>query len=188
MARVQYIERDQLNEEGRRVFDHIAETRGSIEPNTPMPNSFRALMNSPKAAEAVGQLGEYLRLNTSLDPTVREIAIISVARHTNSDYEWAHHEPIAREVGVRPEVIESIRIGRAPMGLPAKEGVFAQAAKELALDGDLTDRTFQAIEHLLGPQAVVEFITLVGYYAMLSVALRALGVELDEGLESGLNS
>ena len=150
MARVQYVERDQLDDEGRRIFDHIAATRGSIEPNTPMPNSFRALMNSPKAAEAVGQLGEYLRLHTALDPVVREIAIISVARHTNSDYEWAHHEPIAREVGVRPQVIESIRTGRAPMGLPAKEGVFAQAAKELVLNGDLTDRTFQAIEHLLG--------------------------------------
>ena len=188
MARVQYVEREQLNEDGRRIFDHIAETRGGIEPNTPMPNSFRALMNSPKAAEAVGQLGEYLRLNTSLDPVVREIAIISVARHTNSDYEWAHHEPIARAVGVRPQVIESIRTGRAPMGLPAKEGIFAQAAKELVLNGDLTDRTFQAIEHLLGPQAVVEFITLVGYYAMLSLALRALGIGLDEGLESDLNS
>ena len=187
MARVGYVERDRLNDEGRRIYDHIAEVRGSIEPSAPMPNSFRVLMNSPKAAEAVGQLGEYLRLHTSLDPVVREIAIISVARHTNSDYEWAHHEPIAREVGVRPQVIESIRTGRAPMGLPAKEGVFAQAAKELVMNGDLADRTFQAVEHLLGPQAVVEFVTLVGYYAMLSVALRALRIELDDGLESDLN-
>ena len=188
MARVQYVEREQLNEDDRRIFDRIAETRGGIEPDTPMPNSFRALMNSPKAAEAVGQLGEYLRLNTSLDPTVREIAIISVARHTNSDYEWAHHEPIARQVGVRPEVIESVRTGRAPMGLPAKEGVFAQAAKELVVNGDLTERTFQAIEHLLGPQGAVDFVVLVGYYAMLSVALRALGIEMEDHLESDLDS
>ena len=188
MARVEYTQRDRLDDEGKRIFDHISEVRGSVEPNTPMPNSFRALMNSPKAAEAVGQLGEYLRLRTTLDPVVREIAIISVARHTNSDYEWAHHEPIAREVGVRSQVIDSIRTGRAPMGIPAKEGVFAQAAKELVLSGDLTDRTFQAIEHLLGPQAVVEFVTLVGYYAMLSVALRALGVEIEDGLESDMNS
>lgn len=187
MARVRYVERDQLDKGGRQIYDHIAEIRGSIEPNTPMPNSFRALMNSPKTAEAVGQLGEYLRLNTSLDPVVREIAIISVARHTNSDYEWAHHEPIAREVGVRPQVIESIRTGRAPMGIPAKEGIFAQAAKELVINGDLTDRTFQAVEHLLGPQETVEFVTLVGYYAMLAVALRALGVDMDEGMESDLN-
>ena len=188
MARLEYIGRSDLNDTDAGVYDQIAATRGSMGPGIGMPNSFRMLLNSPKAAAAVGQLGEYLRFNTSLDPTVREIAILSVARHTDSDYEWAHHVPVAQDVGVRPQVIESIRTGRAPMGLPAKEGVFAQAAKELVTNGDLTDRTFQAVEHLLGPAATVELIVLVGYYSMLAVALRSLGVELEAGLESSLNS
>ena len=72
------------------------------------------------------------------------------------------------------------------MGLPAKEGVFAQAAKELVGKGTLTDRTFQAVLHLLGPQQTVDLIGLVGYYAMLGGALNALGIELEPGLESGL--
>ena len=185
MARLPYADRDMLNYEGKVVYDHIAETRGAVEPEVPMPNSFRMLLNNPSAAQAVGQLGEYLRFNSSLDPVIREIGILTVARQTDSYYEWAHHEPVARAVGVRPQVIESIHSGRAPMGLPAKEGVFAQAAKELVNRGDLTDRTFQAIEHLLGAGGVVDFITLVGYYSMLAVALRAFGVELEEGLEGG---
>ena len=188
MARLPYIDRGDLTDADSQIYDHIAETRGSIGPGVGMPNSFRMLLNSPKAAEAVGQLGEFLRFGTSLDPVVREIAILSVARHSNSDYEWAHHAPVARDVGVRPQVIESIRTDRAPMGLPAKEGIFAQAAKELVTAGDLTSRTFQAVEHLLGPAATVEFIVLVGYYSMLAVALRTLGVELEDGLESDLNS
>ena len=185
MARAPYVGRDQLSSHGQEVYDRIARTRGSVEPDTPMPNSFRTLLNSPGAAEAVGQLGEYLRFSSSLDPVIREIGILSVARHADSYYEWVHHEPIARSVGVRPEVIESIHTRRAPMGLPAKEGVFAQAAKELVKQGDLTDRTFQAIEHLLGLQGVVDFITLVGYYSMLAVVLKALGVEIEEGLRAG---
>ena len=59
-------------------------------------------------------------------------------------------------VGVRPQVIEAIRSGRAPMGLPPKEGVFAQAGKEFVRNGALSERTFQAIEHLLGPEGAVE--------------------------------
>ena len=187
MARLPHIDRSDLSEDDARVYDHIAETRGSMGPGIGMPNSFRMLLNNPAAATAVGQLGEYLRFGASLDPTIREIAILSVARHTNSHYEWAHHVPVAESVGVRPQVIESIRSGRAPMGLPAKEGVFAQAAKELVTQGDLTDRTFQAIEHLLGPSGVVDFVTLVGYYAMLATALRALGVELEDGVTSDLD-
>ena len=185
MARLTYIDRDQLDNDGKAIYDRIAETRGSVEPDTPMPNSFRTLLNNPNAAAAVGQLGEYLRFNSSLDPVVREIAVLTVARQTDSYYEWAHHEPVARAVGVRPAVIESIHTGRAPMGLPAKEGVFAQAAKELVSKGNLNDRTFQAIEHLLGPAGVVDFIVLVGYYTMLATALRAFRVEIEDGLRDG---
>ena len=184
MARLPYVNRDTLTGSALETYDRIAETRGSVEPETPMPNSFRALLNNPGAAGAVGQLGEYLRFNSSLDPTVREIAILSVAKQTGSEYEWVHHEPVARAVGVRSAVIESIQSGRAPMGLPAKEGVFAQAAKEIVDNGDLTDRTFQAVEHLLGPAGVVDFVVLVGYYAMLATALRAFGVEIEDELRS----
>ena len=186
MARVPFISRDQVKEDKRHIFDRIKETRGSAEPDTPMPHSFQALMNSPDAAEAVGQLGEYLRFRSSLDPVIRETAIISTAKALDSDYEWAHHEPIARQVGVREEVIESIRTGRAPMGLPAKEGVFAQGAKELVTKGTLSPRTFEAITHLLGTQQTVEFIVLVGYYAMLGTALKALDVELEPNITSNL--
>jgi len=72
------------------------------------------------------------------------------------------------------------------MGLPAKEGVFAQAAKELVRERTLSDRTFQAVEHLLGPHQTIDLIVLVGYYSMLSQVISALGVELDDGLESDL--
>ncbi|MDP6716497.1 MAG: hypothetical protein QF368_17995, partial [SAR202 cluster bacterium] len=106
---------------------------------------------------------------------------------TNSDYEWAHHEPVAREVGVSDQVIEAIRTNRAPMGVPAKVGIFAQAAKELVNDGTLSDKTFQAVEHLLGPQGTVELVVLIGYYAMLSTALTALGIEVEPHLSSDLN-
>jgi 4-carboxymuconolactone decarboxylase len=136
MARLPYISRQDPPPDKRHIYDHIAETRGRVERSgrpdlseaEGMPHSFQALMNSPDAAEAVAHLGEYLRFKSSLDPVVREIAILSTARELGSQYEWAHHEPVARQAGVREQVIESIKSSRAPMGLPAKEGVFAQAA------------------------------------------------------------
>ena len=188
MARVPYIDREDLREADRSIYDRIARTRGTAEPEVPMPNSFRALLNSPGAAEALGMLGEHVRFESTLDPVAREIAILSVARQTDSDYEWAHHEPVARRVGVPDEVIESIRTGRAPMGIPAKDGIYAQAAKEMVSKGTLSPRTFQAVEHLLGPGGAVELVVLIGYYAMLSTVLSALGVELEPGLESSLNA
>ena len=180
MARIPHISRDDVSPEKQPIFDRIAETRGTV------PNVFGALLNSPDAAAAVAGLGEYLRYRSPLDPVVREIAVLSAARETNSEYEWAQHEPVARQVGVRDQVIESIRSGRAPMGLPAKEGVFAQVAKELVRNGTLSERTFQAVEHLLGPLQTVDLVVLVCYYTMIARLVNALGVELDEGLEASL--
>jgi hypothetical protein len=54
--------------------------------------------------------------------------------------------------------------------------------------GTLSPRTFQAVEHLLGPGGAVDLVVLIGYYAMLSTALSALGVEIEAGIESSLNA
>lgn len=180
MARVQYVTREDLPEDKQHIYDRIAGTRGVV------VNMFRSLLNSPDICGRVSQLGEYIRYNSPLDPAVREIAILATARECGSEYEWSQHEPVAREAGVTEEVLDAIRSGRAPMGIPPRQGVFVQAAKELLRDGTLSDVTFQAVEHLVGPLQTVDLIVLVGYYAMIARAIRALGVELEEGKESSL--
>ncbi len=180
MAKLPYISRDDLPEDKRHVYDRIAETRGSV------VNIFGLLLNSPDAAEVATNVGEFIRFKSTLEPVVREIAILAVARETNAEYEWAQHEPIARRDGVSDRTIEAIWSGRAPMGVPAKEGVYAQAVKELVRDGNMSDLTFQAVEHLLGPVQTIDFLVLVGYYWMLGRIMATLEIDLDEGLEANL--
>ena len=185
MARLPYISREDLTEDKTHIYDRIAETRkGDIQAKG-MPRIFQLLLNNPEAAAPVAALGEYIRFSSNLDPVVREIAILSTAREMSSQYEWAHHEPIARQVGVRDQVIESIRVKKAPMGLPPKEGVFVQLAKEMANNGDVNQNTFNAVEHLLGANNTVDLLVLVAYYAMLSKLMHALDIELEPGIEPG---
>ena len=177
MTKLPTIGRDEISPDKQAVYDQIISTRGS------MLNVFGVLFNNPNAAEAVSRLGEYLRYRSVLDPTVREILILSTAKELNVEYEWAHHEIEARKVGLSDVTIEAIRSGRAPMGIPPKEGVFAQAARELVRDSRMTDRTYQAVEHLLSPMQLIDLILVVGYYSMLAKVLKTLDVELDEGIE-----
>ena len=100
----------------------IAGTRGRA------LNVFRALLNSPDTANAVAGLGEYIRYNSALDPAIRETAILATARELGAEYEWAHHEPIAREVGAKTyEDLqgEALHLNRDPHGRRGQgEGVF----------------------------------------------------------------
>ena len=73
------------------------------------------------------------------------------------------------------------------MGLPPKEGVFVQLAKEMTKSGVVNQNTFNAVEHLLGANNTVDLIVLVGYYSMLSKLMHALDIELEPGIESGFS-
>ena len=180
MSKIPLITREDIPVEKQYIYDTIAGTRGSV------LNVFRTLLNSVDAAEAVANVGAYIRYKSPLDPAIRETTILATARELNVPYEWAHHEPVARESGVREEVIEAIRSGKAPMGLPPKEGVFIQAAKELVHEGSLRDATFQAITHLIGTAQTIDLIILVGYYSMLGTILTVFDVELDDGTRANL--
>ena len=176
MARVPYVNREDLAEEQKHIFDRIAKTRGSVQ------NVFAALMNSPEAAHVVTSVAEYIRYKSKLDPAIRETAILTTAKELNNSYEWAQHEPVALEAGVRDEVIDAILSGKGPMGLPAKEGIFIQAAKELVRDATLNKKTFQALEHLLGVEQTIDFLVTVGYYSMVARVISALEVDFDDWL------
>ena len=118
MARVPYLSREDVPENARSLYDHIGETRGAMEPDGAMPHSFQALFNSPGAARVIGSLGEYIRFESPLDPVIRETAILATAKELNSQYEWTHHEPVARKVGVRDEVTHTESVLRGVVTVP----------------------------------------------------------------------
>ena len=173
MAKLPYVTRDDLPEDRRGVYDRIRETRGEVD------NVFRLLLNNPDAAEVITAVGEYVRYRSPLPGNVRELAILSVAREMNCEYEWAQHAPIARREGVSEHTLDAIRSGRAPMGVPAKDGVYVQGVKELLRDGALSDATYSAIEHLLGPSGMLDYLALVGYYSMLARLTEVTETDLD---------
>tara|TARA_Y100001936_G_C16041543_1_gene651879 strand:- start:742 stop:1299 length:558 start_codon:yes stop_codon:yes gene_type:complete len=181
MARVPYVKREDLADHHKPIFDQVAKTRGSVQ------NVFGALMNSPEGAEVVTSVGEYIRYKSNLDPAIRETAILTTAKELNNGYEWAQHEPVARDVGVRDEVIDAILSGKGPMGLPPKEGIFIQAAREIVQDATLNKNTFDALEHLLGAEMTIDLLITVGYYSMVARLISALDVDFDDWLDLNKN-
>jgi len=176
MARLPYISKEQLAPSRQEIYDQIQQKRGYL------PRPFAVLLNQPPAAARVAALGEYVRFDSWLDPVVRETTILATAREMNNQYQWTHHEPLARQAGVRDEVIDAIRERRGPKGLLPKEGVFIQYAQEMVRNGQVREATFQAVLHLLGREGTVDLTVTVAYYTMLAQVMAALEVELEEGM------
>lgn len=176
MARLpQIVERESLPPEARGHFDYIAGTRGRV------VGPFTVLLNSPDLAERVAHVGSYIRFENTLPPALRELAILTVARKWNCQFEWTSHQPIAESEGLSDEAIAAVRDGRAPDGLSGDEALVFGYVSALLRRGRVPDEAFADAKERFGVRTLTDLTATAGYYSMLACALNAAEVLPEPG-------
>lgn len=142
---------------------------------------FNPWLQSPGIGERAQRLGESLRFDNAMPPTLRELAIICVAKHWRAQYEWFAHAKIALREGLATEVVDAVMAGTEPP--ETEDGVRAVVAfvRETLETGRVSDATYAAAHARLGDQGTVDLVTLIGYYCMVSATLNVFQVPLPEG-------
>ena len=171
MARLPEIKRDDLPVEQQKFYDGIAQTRGTVH------GPFSMLLHSPDVASRIAHVGTYIRFETTLEPPVRELAILTVASTWDCHYESAAHQPIAEEAGTRPEAIAAVRDRTAPAGLTEREAIVFTYVHELLTNRRVPEATFQAALDWLGRQGLTDLTATTGYYSLLACTLNAYDVQ-----------
>lgn len=182
MARVPYVQREDLDPEGQAVYDRIREDRNIAEVGL----QFRALLNSPEPTGHLASLGAYMRFKTLMPANLRELAVILVAREWNSDLEWTAHSAAAAREGIADSIIEAIRLRQTPVDLSNEETVIVRFVQQLLQDKAISDEAFNAARELLGTKGVVDLTLAVSYYSALAMAQIALELGMEEGRASTL--
>jgi len=182
MARVPYVDREEMDAEGQVIYDRIRQDRNS--PRVGL--QFRAMLHNPKAAGFLTSMGAQLRFQSAIPDDLKEFAIIVLAREWNSDIEWTAHAPMAAKAGVSAESIEAVRTGKAPAGLTEPQQIIMRFVHEILRKKALSDETFAAAEKLLGRKGVVDLTLTCGYYTAINMSQIALKPEMDPGKPSTL--
>ncbi len=178
MSRFPTLARADLSKEAQIIYDQIAESRGHVS------GPFKVLLHSPELAGRTGYLGHYVRFQSILEPEVRELAILTVARANDCRFEWGAHHPLARKAGVRVEAIAAIAHRRGVGQLTDQERLVITFGRELCEKHRVSEATFAAAEAAFGHQGVVELIMTLGYYGMIAAVLNAADVQPDPGMPS----
>ena len=182
-ARLPKLEPSALDAEQRSLYDAIAGGRRAQGPQLfrladadgRLEGPFNAFLLQPRLGSALQALGASVRYDTGLDDRCREIAILIVAAHWRSDFEWHAHEAVGRAAGLGDAELAALREGRHAE-LAGRESVVARTAAALVTRGDLDDAEYgEAVGHL-GPAGLFELLTLIGYYATLALQLRVFRV------------
>jgi len=142
-------------------------------------------MNSPEVATRIADVGTHVRFEGTLPGPVRELAIIiTTARELDCAYEWAIHEPLAREEGSlttrsRSSPLESRRIPFRRSTRSSSATVARCSAKTRS-----RSRSFGRRDRL-GVEGITELTVTFGYYSMLACVLNAFAVDPGNRSSSG---
>jgi 4-carboxymuconolactone decarboxylase len=158
---------EDMSADQRRVAQALADgPRGGVR------GPFHALLRSPELADRVRRLGDYVRFESALDPVLRELVILLVARFWSAHYEWYAHRKAAIELGMSPALPDAIGKGLRPASLSPDETLIYEFCTQLLNEKDVADDTYQAVRERFGEVAIVEMVATAGYYGFVSLILN----------------
>jgi len=177
--RLPVVHRDQMDENGKRVYDINAHGAGKIaQPTGPSAIA----LYSPGAAEPLRRLNDYLRRDDSiLGRHVIEVAILVTSRELDSQYVWTSHEPSALKAGVAQAVVDAIKYGKDASGLADKDALVIRMGRQLFREHKLNPDLFAKSMEVFGRQGTVELVALMGDYAVNGLLVAAFDQQVPAG-------
>lgn len=133
-------------------------------------------LHRPELAARAQDLGQYCRYGTALPPRLSELAILVTGRVFQSEYEWQIHRRHAAEAGLPAPVIEAIRTNRQPEFTDPRDAVVHDLARSALETRQVDDALFARAQALLGTEALVDLVGLLGYYTLISLTINVFRV------------
>jgi alkylhydroperoxidase family enzyme len=147
---------------------------------------FRVWLHHPKVARWLSDLLMGLLWEGRLDARLRELVIMRLGWATAADYEWTQHWRIAASLGLSEADLLAVRDWRRADRFGAAEQAVLAAVDETLAAGAVTVATWNdCVEHVgADPQVLLELVTAIGLWHMVSTMLRTLNVPLEAGVNS----
>ena len=146
-----------------------------------------AFLRSPELMTRARGLSDYLRFESQVPGWLREFVILMTARQWAQNYEWNAHYAIAMDEGLSPQIARAIAEGRRPEGMVAEEEILYDFCMEMQRNHSVSDATYARAEDRFGEQGVIEVVSLMGYYTMISMVLNTSRAPLPEGAVPALS-
>lgn len=173
MARVEMLQNDKASEELKDIYNNLSKNGAKV------LNIYRVIAHNPRALLNFLRLGNSLLVGTELSPRLRELAILRVAKLAGSEYEWSQHCPIAMELGITNEQIQTITDWSKSSYFSEVERAVLMYTDEVAKNVAVKNETFEMLRQHLNQRQIVELTLSIGYWGMVARVLVPLQVDID---------
>ena len=150
-------------------------------PRKAVKGPFISLLRSPELMARLQKVGEYLRFNSAVPARVSEFATLIVCRQWSQQFEWCTHVPLALKAGTAQQAIDALWEGRRPPGMSDQESLVYEFSSELLNHHGVSDATYQAAIDSLGEQGVIDLVSILGYFTLISMVLNVAHTPAELG-------
>ena len=182
MSRLPPLTEDELDEEQKAFLARLNQgPRGARQGRIGLIGPYGVWARAPHVGEPAQQLGAALRFGTSLPENVKEVAICTVGAFHRAKFEFAAHRRLGIRAGVSEAALDRLQAGEPPE-LEGDEAIAHALADALLRRHRPDQQTFDRALAAFGEAGLIELVTLIGYYGLVSFTLNAFDVDLLDGM------
>ena len=176
MPRIQPLQPGQMNADQQRIHDLIASgPRGRVR------GPLAVWLHRPALAEPAQALGRYCRYETSLTPRLSEWAILILAKHWRSEFEWWAHKQMALKAGLAESMIDALRDDKPIPYVNDDEVLVHEFLTTLHAKRHIPDALYEKATVVLGEAGIIDLVGIAGYYSLVSMTLNVFDVMPPDG-------
>jgi alkylhydroperoxidase family enzyme len=150
-------------------------------------NIFRMWANAATCFVPGMRFGGAILSKQKLDPALRELIILWVARLEGGTYEWVQHVPIAQAAGCRNDQIRALEIAQIDdAAFSAKEKSLLKFSREVVRNVRASEEAVEGMAKHFSPQEIVEAILTCGFYMTMARLTETTRVDIDAPAGSAL--
>jgi len=176
MTRLTPINVEDLDAEQKLVYDAIQSGPRGKNRQVGLVGPFGIWVRSPKIGMAIQNVGAVARFATALSEDVKEVAICTVGAHFRAKFEFAAHRALALQAGVSEHIVDAIGRQAQPEFSNDRQRTAWAVAHQLLDDKRIDDDTFSTAMTQFGESALIELVSIIGYYCLVSVTLNTFEV------------
>ena len=181
--RLSPIDREHLSPAQQELVETIEQgPRGKARPGIGLIGPFGVWLRAPGIGRAAQGLGGAVRFGTSCLPeNVKEVAICTVGAHYRSKFEFSAHRNLAITAGVAEGPLDQLANGDDPE-FSGSELIAHAIASQMLNQHGILDETYNHGVDVFSEEGIVELVTTVGYYCLISLTLNSFQIPLEDGM------
>lgn len=164
------INREDLAPDKRHIWDEIVASRRQV------GQLWGMILNSPEVAGRLAHFGTYVRFESPVPLSTRELAMVVTAKHWEHRGEWVDRTRAAQRAGISPETIKAVETGAALNGLPQDDAIVIRMAHELLDKHKVSDEAFQAVQQRYGDQGAIDLMAAIAFMSALICVVGGLEI------------